>query len=127
MRAAETGAAEAALVEDADEIDDDVLAAESLAQLRFLIHIAVLQREPGQHQQVLVQLTVARQHGDLMAVLDQAGNQPRAQESGTPENDDGLEAHGQRTGSSRVSLPRRILSTNTTAPSTPSQNSFRSG
>src|SRR5580704_17767661 len=100
MGAAEAGAAEAALVENADEIDDDVLAAESLAQLRFLVNIAVLQCEAGQHQQVLVQLAVPRQHGDLMAVLDQARDQPRAQESGAAENDDGLEAHGQRTGSS---------------------------
>src|ERR1700679_1585469 len=122
MGAAEAGAAEAALVEDADEIDDDVLAAESLAQLRLLIHIAVLQCEPGQHQQVLMLLTIPRQHGDLMAVLDQAGNEPRAQEYGTAENDDGLEAHGQRTGSSRVSLPRRTLSTRTDALFTVSRN-----
>ncbi len=40
--AAEPGPAEAALVENADEIDHDVLAAEALAELRFLVDIAVL-------------------------------------------------------------------------------------
>ena len=47
MGAAKAAAAEAALIEDADQIDHDVLAAEALAQLRFLVHIAILEGEPG--------------------------------------------------------------------------------
>ena len=89
MRAAKASAAETALVEDADEIDDDVLATKALAELRLLVDVAVLQCEAGQHQQVLVLLAVARQHRDLVAVLDQAGDQPRAEKSGAAENADG--------------------------------------
>ena len=57
------------------------------------IHIAVFQGQAGQHQQVLVLLPVARQNGDPVAVLDQARDQPGAQESGAAENDYGLRAH----------------------------------
>ena len=75
VRATETAAAESALVEDADQVDHGVLAAKPLAELRFLVDVAVLQREPGQDQKVLVKLAVARQHRDPMIVLDQAGDQ----------------------------------------------------
>ena len=78
MGATKAPAAETALIEDTDEIDDDVLAAKALAELRLLVDVAVLERQAGQHQQVLVLLAVARQHRDLVAVLDQAGDQARA-------------------------------------------------
>jgi len=64
-----------------------------LAQLPFLVHIAVFQRQAGQHQQVLVLFPVARQYRDAAPVLDQAGDQTGPQESGAPENGYGLRTH----------------------------------
>ena len=60
MRASEPRAAESALIEDADEIDHDIFAAEALAQLRGRVHLAVLQGQAGQHQEMLVLFPVAR-------------------------------------------------------------------
>ena len=93
MGAAKAAAAEAALVEDTHEIDHDILAAEALAELRLLVYIAVVEGEAGQHQQMLVQLPVARQHGDPMAVLDQAGDQPCTQETSAAEYADRKRLH----------------------------------
>ncbi len=89
MGTAEAGAAESAFIEDAHQIDHHILAAKALAQLRFLIHIAVLEVEPRQHQQMLVLFAVSRQNRDLMTVLDQTRDQPGAQETGAAENHDG--------------------------------------
>jgi hypothetical protein len=88
-----TPAERAAFVEDADEVDDHVLAAEALAQLRLFVHIAVFQSQSGQHQQVLVLLPISRQHRDPMTVLDQSGDQTSPQEPGAAENGYGLRAH----------------------------------
>ena len=41
VRAAKAGAAKSALVEDADQVDHDVLAAKLLAQLRFIVDVAI--------------------------------------------------------------------------------------
>ena len=59
MRAAKAVTAKAALVENTHEIDHDLVAAKAFAQLGLVVHIAVLERQPGQHQQVLVLLPIA--------------------------------------------------------------------
>ncbi len=89
----ESRAAETALIEDADEVDHDVLAAEVFAQLRFVEHIAVQEAEPRQHQQVLVLLAVPRQHRHPAPILDQSGDQPGSQKSGAAENDYAVRTH----------------------------------
>ena len=76
----------------------------ALAELSFVVDVAVLQGEPGQHQQVLVQLAVARENGDAVTVLDQAS--PPAGFPGNrcpPEPQMDKRTHDQRIGISRVS------------------------
>jgi hypothetical protein len=92
--AAKAVAAKAALVEDADEVDHDVLSAKLLAQLRFIVDIAIVQGEARQHQQMLVLLAISRQHRDLVAVLDQPGNKTRSQKAGATEDANGCMLHG---------------------------------
>ena len=73
--------------------DDGILAPQALAELRLLVDVAVLESEPGQHEQVLVLLAIARQHRNRMPVLDQAGDQAGTEESGAAENADGQWPH----------------------------------
>ena len=94
VRAAKTAATESALVQDADQIDDHVLATEALGQFGRVIHVAILERETGQHQHVLVLFAVARQHGDAMAILDQPADQPGSQEAAAAEHADRHRPHG---------------------------------
>src|SRR5271170_6990570 len=93
MRAAKAVTAEAAFIEDADQIDHDILAPKALAQLRFLVDIAVLERQSWEYQQVFVLFPITGQHGDAMAVLDQPSDQPGPQEPGAAENAKGQQPH----------------------------------
>ncbi len=86
--ATEAVAAEAALVQDADEIDHHFLAAKPLGELRLVVDVAILQRQAGQHQQVLVEFAVARQHCDAVAGVDQPRDEARADETGAPKDAD---------------------------------------
>ena len=86
MRTAKATAAEAAFIQDADEVDDHVLAAKVFAQLGFVVDVAVLQGESGQYEQVLVPFTVAGKNGDPVPIPDQARHQARAQEPGAAKN-----------------------------------------
>ena len=47
MRAPKARAAEPALVENADEIDDHILAAKALLELRLVVNVAILHTSPG--------------------------------------------------------------------------------
>jgi hypothetical protein len=85
VSAAKAAAAKSAFVEDAHEIDDDVLAAKVFAELRLVVHVAIFQRKTGQHQQMLVLLAIARQGRDAVTVFNQARKQARSEESGAAE------------------------------------------
>ena len=89
MRAPKAGAAEPALVQDPDQIDDHILAAQTLRELCLVVNVAVLQHEARQHQQVLVQLPVPGQRRDPMIVLEQTSGEPRPEKAGAAENADG--------------------------------------
>src|SRR6202012_4858840 len=95
------------------------------AELRLFVDVAVHEGEPGQHQQVLVLLAIARQHRDRMPVLDQAGDQAGAEESGTAENANRQRPHEHhRMGIKTTALPRLTLSIKKLAPFATSRKAF---
>ena len=88
MRAVEAGAAATRFVQDADQVDDHVAAAESLAQHGRVVYVGIVQLGAGQHQQVAVAVAVAGQDPHTVAVADQPADERRTDEAGAAEDAD---------------------------------------
>ncbi len=93
MRALEAGAAVAAFIENTDEIDDGIAAAELAREHRWVVDVSLDQLHTGQDEQVAVPLASAS--GDAQVVA--GGREPRGQaaadETGATEDANAVPRH----------------------------------
>ena len=96
MRAAKAAAVEAALVEDADEIDHGIGAAERIRELAHVVDVERAHVDAVGCRKLMCTPAAATEYRDLPAVLPQPRHEPPADETGAAEHHDATRAgcHG---------------------------------
>ena len=86
MDAVKAATASAALVENANQVDDDFASAKLRRQLSCIVDVGIDQVEFRQHQQAAVCFAIAGEHFDDVSVVDQPRHEVPTDKAGTSKN-----------------------------------------